>query len=158
MARRSSRRRRQRSRSKRRQRGGGTNFTVVIQPGTELKSTPIDIPIENAQTTPAVSWSSTGDLYTLICSDPDAANKSWLHWLVVNCGGNGPESGRTIQAWSGPSPPNGETHRYYFKVLKQSGEITPAPINERGGFDVDAFIRQNGLTPMADRMMRVKGI
>ena len=136
------------------------DLTVMLEPGLKANPAGIDVPMEKAQALPHVYWPSptAGELYTVICWDPDAPEKSFLHWLVVNCGGKGPESGETVQPWNGPSPPKDQTHRYYIRVFKQNNKIAVPTIASRGGFDVDSFAQQNGLTPMADRMMRVKGV
>lgn len=66
----------------------------------------------------------------LIVDDPDAPEKTWVHWLVFNI----PPTNRILENskpgilgttsltpfnnsrnYSGPYPPNG-THRYFFKV------------------------------------------
>jgi Raf kinase inhibitor-like YbhB/YbcL family protein len=70
----------------------------------------------------------------LICDDPDAPRKTWVHWVVYNLppetrslpknvpAGNSLSGGglqgitdfRTV-AYGGPCPPGG-THRYFFKL------------------------------------------
>ncbi len=86
---------------------------------------------------PTLSWSeppaSTKSL-ALICDDPDAPGKTWVHWVVYNLppstrslpeaipgGSNIPDGGlqgindfRKL-SYGGPCPPGG-THRYFFKV------------------------------------------
>ena len=86
---------------------------------------------------PPLSWSNpptnTKSL-ALICDDPDAPGKTWVHWVVYNL----PPSTRSLPeavpagskiaegglqgindfkrlAYGGPCPPGG-THRYFFKV------------------------------------------
>ena len=136
------------------------DFTAMLEPGLKMGPLGIDVPMEKAQAKPHIYWPAptAGEMYTLISWDPDAPEKSYLHWLVVNCEGKGPESGESLQDWNGPSPPKDQDHRYYFRVFKQNAKITPAPINKRTGFNVDEFAQQNGLTALADKMMRVKGL
>jgi Raf kinase inhibitor-like YbhB/YbcL family protein len=86
---------------------------------------------------PPLSWSNppadTKSL-ALICDDPDAPMKTWVHWVVYNLppdiralpervpAGNALSDGG-IQgindfgkiAYGGPCPPRG-THRYFFKL------------------------------------------
>ncbi|MDJ0650588.1 MAG: YbhB/YbcL family Raf kinase inhibitor-like protein [Xenococcaceae cyanobacterium MO_188.B19] len=72
--------------------------------------------------------------FTLICDDPDAPGKTWVHWIVYNL----PSSIRSLpenaastatplsdslqgrndfkqMKYGGPCPPSG-THRYFFKL------------------------------------------
>ena len=62
----------------------------------------------------------------LIVDDPDAPNKTWVHWIVWNIpvthhikendvhGTEGINDGRQHK-YIGPCPPSG-THRYFFKI------------------------------------------
>ena len=86
---------------------------------------------------PPLTWSEppadTKSL-ALICDDPDAPGKTWVHWVVYNL----PPSCRSLPeavpggkkiaigglqgisdfrklAYGGPCPPGG-THRYFFKI------------------------------------------
>lgn len=86
---------------------------------------------------PSLSWSEppadTKSL-ALICDDPDAPGKTWVHWVVYNLppstrflpeavpeGSKIPNGGlQGINdfkklSYGGPCPPGG-THRYFFKV------------------------------------------
>ncbi len=86
---------------------------------------------------PALNWTSppaaTKSL-ALICDDPDAPGKTWVHWVIYNLppstsslseaiavGSKTPEGGlqgiNDFQelAYGGPCPPGG-THRYFFKL------------------------------------------
>ena len=82
----------------------------------------------------------------LIADDPDAPNKTWVHWVLYNlpadvkglienapkqerlAGGAGLQGkndfGQT--GYDGPCPPNG-THRYYFKLYALDAELPLAP-------------------------------
>ena len=67
--------------------------------------------------------------FVLIVDDPDAPNKTWVHWVVYNIPDNITEAkeGRSPQgalqgindfkqaSYGGPCPPSG-THRYFFKL------------------------------------------
>ena len=71
----------------------------------------------------------------LICDDPDAPRKTWVHWVLFNLPGdaqelsehvptdgtlpNGARQGRNDSddlGYGGPAPPKGKPHRYYFKL------------------------------------------
>ncbi len=81
---------------------------------------------------PALSWSGvpqgTASL-ALIADDPDAPAGNWVHWVLADLspdltglpegaagvGVEGVNSSRRT-GYSGPCPPRGSTHRYYFKL------------------------------------------
>jgi phosphatidylethanolamine-binding protein (PEBP) family uncharacterized protein len=94
---------------------------------------------------PLVKWPVEADTYyTLICVDPDATAKSWLHWLVINCDGSTPESGSEIVKWAPPTPPSG-THTYYFCLFSHAYKLVIDAPKQRGYFKIDEFARDNGL-------------
>lgn len=96
-------------------------------------------------------------LYTLVMSDPNAAEKSWLHWLITNIPGesNDVMEGETVVSYAGPTPPSG-IHRYIFTLYQQpAGSIMVAKPSERGNFSPTAFERQFGLTKMVSRIVKV---
>jgi phosphatidylethanolamine-binding protein (PEBP) family uncharacterized protein len=96
-------------------------------------------------------------LYTLLMSDPDAAAKSWLHWLITNIPGESNDvlEGQIVVPYSPPTPPSG-IHRYIFTLYKQpGGSIMVASPSERGNFSVGQFERQFGLTKVVSRTVQV---
>jgi phosphatidylethanolamine-binding protein (PEBP) family uncharacterized protein len=98
-----------------------------------------------------------GKVYTLLMSDPDAAAKSWLHWLITNIPGEANEiaEGQVLVNYAGPSPPSG-THRYIFTIYEQRGaSLMVSPPSDRGNFDVKGFEQRLGLHPVASRTVRV---
>lgn len=81
---------------------------------------------------PALSWSGAPAQtasYALIVDDPDAPVGVWVHWVLYNLpptlnslaeksdgvGTQGMNGWRTA-GYSGPCPPAGKAHRYYFKI------------------------------------------
>ena len=88
---------------------------------------------------PSLQWSNVPDSaksLALICDDPDAPNKTWVHWVIYNipASAGGLEEGVAKDAtpsqpsgsvqgtndfgnvgYDGPAPPSG-THRYFFKL------------------------------------------
>jgi Raf kinase inhibitor-like YbhB/YbcL family protein len=81
----------------------------------------------------------------LICDDPDAPSKTWVHWVLYNLppgakglpegvpaakevaggGAQGTNDFRNI-GYRGPCPPSG-THRYVFKLYALDGEVSLPP-------------------------------
>jgi len=134
-------RRTRRLRRTRKKRGGGL-LTVRFAEGLASRN----YPLFSAQDRPAVTWPQQSEPVTLLCWDPDAPKASWLHWMVVNCEGTGPESGTTVVEWAPPSPPSG-THRYIFGLYKSKNPVNPGSPS-RPGFDPAAFAAANGLTQL----------
>jgi Raf kinase inhibitor-like YbhB/YbcL family protein len=100
---------------------------------------------------PPLAWSgvpSGAKSLVLICDDPDAPSKTWVHWVLYGIpaevtslpegvppqkslrqhGGaaQGVNDSRGI-GYSGPCPPPGKPHRYYFKLyaLKEPPQLQP---------------------------------
>jgi hypothetical protein len=81
----------------------------------------------------------------LICDDPDAPGKTWVHWVLYNLppgskglpegvpatkdvpggGAQGNNDFRKI-GYGGPCPPSG-THRYFFKLYALDGQVSLPP-------------------------------
>lgn len=76
----------------------------------------------------------------LIVSDPDAPNKTWIHWTMWNINPDqqkieqdsvpqGVVEGQTDfgqSGYGGPCPPSG-SHRYFFKIYVLDQELNLAP-------------------------------
>jgi Raf kinase inhibitor-like YbhB/YbcL family protein len=101
-----------------------------------------DIPRQHTgdgpDTSPPLSWSDppagTRSL-ALICDDPDAPRKTWVHWVIYNLPAdlrrleagvpaaealpNGARQGKNDfgkPGYGGPAPPRGKPHRYFFRL------------------------------------------
>src|SRR5262245_11541271 len=97
---------------------------------------------------PPIDWSGipqTAKSLALICDDPDAPGKTWVHWLVYDLpptttrlaegfphddklssvGTQGKNDFGKIE-YGGPCPPSG-THRYFFKLYALDRETSLAP-------------------------------
>lgn len=68
------------------------------------------IDIEKTRNKPNVILKHISLPYTFIMYDPDAPNKFFIHWLIIN--------GKTIIDYIPPNPPKNETHRYIFKLYE----------------------------------------
>jgi Raf kinase inhibitor-like YbhB/YbcL family protein len=93
---------------------------------------------------PPLSWSGTPEgakSLALICDDPDAPGKTWVHWVVFNIppaarhlpegiapgepipgGGTQGKNDFRKLGYGGPCPPGG-THRYQFKLYALDAEL-----------------------------------
>lgn len=66
----------------------------------------------------------------IICDDPDAPSKVWVHWVMFNIkpdiDGSGVQGINDFgkMGYGGPCPPPGKPHRYFFR-LYALGTILP---------------------------------
>jgi phosphatidylethanolamine-binding protein (PEBP) family uncharacterized protein len=151
--------RRKRTR-KRLQRGGfeGITFpgTLLVSIGSTTASGQL-LNISKTKSEPIVVWNKPPvGYYTLVCIDPNSTAKSWLHWLVINCGGDGPDSGSAIVKWEPPAPsPGTGIHNYHFFLFQHAYTIVMDP-PARGYFDIHKYIGNNGLKPVSAASIRVQ--
>lgn len=93
---------------------------------------PTEHTCDGADRSPPLAWSGTpaeARSLALICDDPDAPGKTWVHWVLFNIpptvtalregdfGGalQGMTDFRRV-GYGGPCPPPGKPHRYFFKL------------------------------------------
>ncbi len=103
---------------------------------------------DGANVSPPLSWSgvpASAKALALICDDPDAPGKTWVHWVVYdlpasltslkeNIGtaneltGGGKQGANDFKkiGYGGPCPPSG-THRYYFKLYALDTDTSLKP-------------------------------
>jgi Raf kinase inhibitor-like YbhB/YbcL family protein len=94
---------------------------------------------------PELSWSGAPaetKSFSIICDDPDAPVRIWVHWVVYNIPGNSKGIAEAVSTdkklnngtlqglndfgmtgYGGPCPPRG-THRYFFKVYALDTALT----------------------------------
>jgi Raf kinase inhibitor-like YbhB/YbcL family protein len=103
---------------------------------------------DGANVSPPLSWSglpTSAKALALICDDPDAPGRTWVHWVVYDLpasanslpenvtkeekltggGKQGTTDFKKI-GYGGPCPPSG-THRYYFKLFALDAETSLNP-------------------------------
>jgi Raf kinase inhibitor-like YbhB/YbcL family protein len=93
---------------------------------------------EGEDLSPPLSWTGIPmerRSLALVCDDPDAPRGTWVHWVLYNLPGetvelspgmpavpelpSGARQGRNDSGeigYSGPCPPPGKPHRYYFRL------------------------------------------
>ena len=98
---------------------------------------------------PALEWKTppaNTQSFALIADDPDAPGGTWVHWVLYNLPAgvqalpqNFPKSEKakdgTLQGrndfgrigYSGPCPPPGKAHRYFFKLYALDTHLTLEP-------------------------------
>ncbi len=93
---------------------------------------PLESGWKSGNIVPRLSWNGTPEKtksFALICDDPDAPTaQPWVHWVIFNIpttetslpsDAKGSVQGINSygkQGYGGPYPPEGQTHRYYFKL------------------------------------------
>jgi Raf kinase inhibitor-like YbhB/YbcL family protein len=100
---------------------------------------------------PSLSWDEAPKgtvTFSLVLEDPDAPGGTFLHWLIYNIPANSTGldgispvekhlRNGAIQAkndfgktgYSGPCPPRGEEHRYFFRLYALKKKLPPESIN-----------------------------
>ncbi len=98
---------------------------------------------------PPLAWTGapvTTRTFALICDDPDAPGRTWLHWLLWNLPADAVELGEGVPprpelpsgarqglndggdlGYSGPLPPPGKPHRYFFHLHALDTSINLPP-------------------------------
>lgn len=127
----------------------------------------------NSPEAPTVTYKSAipGQKYLIAMVDPDAPFKdnpifkSWLHWIVGNVDGNDLGKGNTLNgdtftAYNPPTPPKPKPgthndHRYFIYVFQQGHTLdSNAEVKSRKNFDIDAYMEDFDLKPVAMNMFR----
>lgn len=115
------------------------NLTVSSSNFTDGQRLPIDFTCDGKDHSPQLSWGGIPNgvkSFSIICDDPDAPSKTWVHWVVFNIPSRVnafPEgiSASSLAAmgallgnndfnrleWGGACPPKGHgVHHYFFTV------------------------------------------
>ena len=138
------------------------NKAVEAKMGITLMSTafkdgemiPSKYTCDGVNVSPQLSWSgvpSNAETVALILDDPDAPEKTWVHWVIYDLPTstnslpeNVPKEEKSIAGgkqgindfkkigYGGPCPPSG-THRYYFKIyaLDAATSLTPGATRDQ---------------------------
>lgn len=113
-------------------------FTLTSTAFQEAAAIPVRFSCDGADLSPALSWDAPPNntqSFALICDDPDAPGKIWVHWVIYNISKSAkglveavvPEKSLpdgTRQGindfgrigYGGPCPPKGAPHRYVFTL------------------------------------------
>jgi len=92
--------------------------------------------------------------FALICDDPDAPRGTWVHWVLWNLPADAVELGQGVPpnpelpsgarqglndsgevGYSGPCPPRGTPHRYYFRLYALDSAVNLSPGAQRGDLE-----------------------
>jgi len=102
---------------------GETTMSIVFTSSAfkEGETIPVEYTCNGQNISPPLAWTNlptdTQSL-ALIADDPDAPSGTWVHWVLYNLppGTNGLPVGAQNPGDSGPCPPAGKPHRYFFKI------------------------------------------
>jgi hypothetical protein len=118
---------------------GGEKMTITVNSTAfpDGGMIPRQYTCDGANTSPPIEWDglpTDAETIALICDDPDAPAKVWVHWVAFDVpatrsglpeavppqetipgGGRQGTNNFGQVGYGGPCPPSG-THRYYFKV------------------------------------------
>ncbi len=120
------------------------SLKVTSKSFSESEMIPAKYTCDSENISPQIAWTNGPDstkTYALICDDPDAPSKVWVHWVLYNIPSaiiELPENLSSEKAilmgalqgindfgtlgYSGPCPPNG-IHRYRFKIFALNIEL-----------------------------------
>jgi len=112
-------------------------------------SIPVKHTCDGEDVSPPLEWSGAPEgtkSLALICNDPDAPMKTWVHWVLYDIPASetqlpegvpkeesvleGAKQGTTDFGrigYGGPCPPPGKPHRYYFKLYALDTVLNLAP-------------------------------
>ena len=113
------------------------------------KTIPGKYTCDGEDVSPPLMWKGAPEgtkSFALICDDPDAPLMTWTHWVVYGISANvdklqeglpkaevvagdikqGSNSGRRV-GYSGPCPPGGKAHRYYFRIYALDADLDIRP-------------------------------
>lgn len=125
--------------------GGKMSIQIICAAFKEGEAIPVKYTCDGENVSPALSWSGAPEntkSFALICDDPDAPGRTWIHWVVYNIPATmtslpeavsmrktvlnniiqGTTSFRKI-GYGGPCPPRGPAHRYFFKIYALDTEL-----------------------------------
>lgn len=118
--------------------GSAVKIDISSDDFKEGETIPATYTGDGKNTSPSLRWTGAPEgtkSLALICDDPDAPRKTWVHWVIFNIPSSShglPEAVPTRETladdarqgkndfgkigYGGPSPPPGKPHRYYFKL------------------------------------------
>ena len=125
--------------------GGKMSIQIICAAFKEGETIPVKYTCDGENVSPALNWSGAPEgtkSFALICDDPDAPGRTWIHWVVYNIPATmtslpeavpmkktvlnniiqGTTSFRKI-GYGGPCPPRGPAHRYFFKIYALDTEL-----------------------------------
>jgi Raf kinase inhibitor-like YbhB/YbcL family protein len=110
---------------------------------------PIEYTCDGADHSPQLAWSEipvATRSFALVCDDPDAPRGIWVHWVLFNLPADAVELSPGVPripelpsgarqgvndsgdiGYSGPCPPPGKPHRYFFRLYSLDTALNLRP-------------------------------
>ncbi len=131
------------------------NFQLTSTAFQQGQTIPRQYTGDGQDISPPLKWSPVPEKtksLALICDDPDAPAKVWVHWVIYDIPpsqqdlkehvptsqslADGSKQGKNDFGkigYGGPAPPPGKPHRYYFKLyaLDQPVSLQPGATKEQ---------------------------
>ena len=135
-----------------------TRHLVLTTPAfRDGESIPVVHTCDGEDVSPPLAWTGVPVEtrgFVLICDDPDAPRGTWVHWVLWNLPADAVELGQGVPpnpelpsgarqglndsgevGYSGPCPPRGKPHRYFFRLYALDSAVNLAPGAKRGDLD-----------------------
>lgn len=128
---------------------GKAEITITSAAFQAGHTIPDECTCKGANTSPPLEWTGVpagAKSLALICEDPDAPSGTWTHWVIYDIptavtglpaktpttstlptGANQGMNDFKRMGYSGPCPPPGKVHRYFFKIYALDMEIALKP-------------------------------
>ena len=128
--------------------------SVTFQAGLPI---PVEFTCDGADRSPQLAWSEipvATRSFALVCDDPDAPCGTWVHWVLFNLPADAVELAPGVPrvpelpsgarqgvndsgeiGYSGPCPPRGKPHRYFFRLYSLDTALSLAPGVSRSALD-----------------------
>ena len=111
---------------------------------------------DDSNISPSLRWDSLPEhtiSFAILCEDPDAPLGTWTHWIIFNIPPDTMELPEKIEnkehlemgmiqgindfgyvGYGGPCPPEGEEHRYFFRIYALDTTLSLGPAVKREEF------------------------
>jgi len=128
--------------------------TVTFRPGQPI---PAECTCDDDDLSPHLAWTEAPvetRSFALVCDDPDAPRGTWVHWVLFNLPAEAVELAPGVPrvpelpsgarqgvndsgeiGYSGPCPPPGKPHRYFFRLYALESALNLRPGVTRAELD-----------------------
>jgi len=137
--------------------GGADRIAMTSPEFAEGQPIPVRFTCDGEDISPPLEWSGAPAEtrgFALICDDPDAPRGTWVHWVFYNLPGEACELAAAVPVtpelpsgtrqgtndsgklgYSGPCPPPGKPHRYFFRLYALNAILNIPPGVDRADLD-----------------------
>lgn len=139
------------------QEGSEVEFSLTSTAFAEGDPIPVEHTCDGDNISPPLAWTGIPDgarSLALVCDDPDAPSKTWVHWVMYDLpptltelqeavpddrelefgGAHGTNDFKNL-GYGGPCPPTGSPHRYHFKLYALDKRLNLDPGATKEGLE-----------------------